>query len=198
MAEHRLTSSLSTCGGLSLVVARSPHELREIRAFRRRTYRERSSLVVDDSVLLDRRSFVFGIRQDTELIACGRVLPLPDPAAGLREFQHPRLGRRPADTEISRLAVSPGRSPLVLLATLGLGAHWMLRNTVHRDYIAFCNAKLVPAYERVGAQDLGLDLGRRGSERRYRIVAGRFDVAATEALSLLSGWVGTDHLSLTA
>jgi hypothetical protein len=76
----------------------------------------------------------------------------------------------------------------VLPALLGLGSQWMVDHTPHRDYVAFCNAKLVPAYEAVGATDLGIALPRPGSARTYRFVTGRFDDAAERALGLLEAF----------
>ena len=175
-------------GTYRLTVARSFAELAEVRAFRERTYLQRSQLVVDGELALDRRSVVLGLHQDDELVACARVVALPDAEAGIAQFDHPLLAGCTATTEVGRLAVASGRSPLVLPALLGLGSQWMIDHTPHRNYVAFCNAKLVRAYEAVGATDLGIELPRPGSARTYRFVTGRFDDATERALGLLEAF----------
>jgi hypothetical protein len=187
-------------GPYRLSAAHSFAELAEVRAFRDQTFRQRSQIVLDDELALDRRSVVLGLRQDDALVACVRIVPLPDADAGIAQFDHPLLAECAAATEVGRLAVGAGRSPFVLPTLLGLGSQWMVDHTPHRDYVAFCNAKLVPAYEAVGATDLGIELDRPGSTRRYRFVTGRFDAAADRALRLVDafGRRRDRHARLTA
>ncbi|MBA3288642.1 MAG: hypothetical protein H0U21_11560 [Acidimicrobiia bacterium] len=189
---------MSGVGEPQLVVARGHRQLADIRAFRSRTYLQRSRLVLDDEAALDRRSLVMALHRHDELVACARVVPLPDPDAGITEFVHPVLADCGADTEVGRLAVAAGHSPILLPMLLGLGSRWMLEHTVRRDYVAYCNAKLVPAYEAVGARDLGLELVRPATGRAYRFVTGRFEDAATLATGLVDALRPAPALLLTA
>jgi hypothetical protein len=189
VADVAVLSREDVAAGLyRITAARSIAELAAVRAFRERTYLQRSKLVVDGERALDRRSVVLGLYHDDELVGCVRVVPLPDAEAGITRFDHPLLAGCTAATEVGRLAVAAGRSPVALLALLGLGSQWMMEHTSHRDYVAFCNAKLVPAYEAVGATDLGIELPRPGTARTYRFVTGRFDDAGERALGLLEGF----------
>jgi hypothetical protein len=172
-------------GSMSLVRANTPDLIADVRQFRARTYWARSSMVIDDDVAVDERSYLFALRAADEIVACTRVLVLPDPAAGINEFRHPLLSELTAATEVGRLAVARRTSPYVLFAMLGLAADWMLEHTEHDEYIAFCRPRLVAAYEAVGARDLGIQVDKPGTDRPYRFVVGRIDVAAERALEIV-------------
>jgi predicted GNAT family N-acyltransferase len=175
---------------LRLLHAEGSRDIAAVRRFRFLTYLHRSDMVVDDSVAVDERSHLFALLAQDEIVACARVLPLPDDAAGINQFDHKAISAQAAPTEVGRLAVSARRSPLLILALLGLGAHWMVEHTRHERFLAYCDRRLVPAYQRVGAEDLGIELPRPGRSRPYRFVTGRFDVAAEQAMSLLAEFGG--------
>ena len=182
-----------TCGagadeldGVEVICAETPAELAAVRAMRHETYRVRSGIEVGDSLELDRRSYLFAARDaDGTVAACVRVLPLPDPDAGIVALDHPLATRHGADSEVGRLAVREGRSPLLLLALMGEAAGWLLEHTSLVGYAAYCNQRLVPLYEQVGARDLGVDARHSMNGRDYRIVAGRLDAVHELAAAML-------------
>ena len=178
----------------TLLRAESPNELARIRAMRRETYERRSGLLVDDEVSTDSRSFLFALCRQDVILASGRVLPLPDEAAGIGQFDHPAAGEHGMDTEVGRVAVAARGSSRLVLVTLALGASWMVQHTPHETFIAYCRPRLARLYEYVGARDLGVQVTRVGSDVPYRFVVGRFEVAAERALRLLSLDSATPYL----
>jgi hypothetical protein len=172
--------------GVEVICAESAAEVAAVRAMRHETFRVRSGIEVGDPLELDRRSYLFAARDaDDTVAACVRVLPLPDPEAGIVALDHPLATRHGADSEVGRLAAREGRSPLLLLALMGLAAGWLLEHTNVVGYTAYCNRRLVPLYEQVGARDLGVDARHGGSGREYRIVAGRYDAVRDRAAAML-------------
>jgi hypothetical protein len=161
----RLSASGDT-DSVRLVHAEHRRDIAAIRRFRFLTYLQPSDMVVDDSAALDERGHLFGLLAHGEIVACARVLPLPDEGAGINQFDHGAIAARAAPTEVGRLAVTRHRSPLLLLAMLGLGARWMVEHTRHERFIAFCDRRFVPAYERVGAEDLASSWSVRADPAR--------------------------------
>jgi hypothetical protein len=177
--------------GVELICAESPEEFAAVRAMRHEAFRIRSGIEVADDLALDRRSFLFAARDaDGCVAACTRVLLLPDPESGIAQLDHPLATGHGAATEVGRLAVAPDRSPMFLLAMMGLAAGWMLEHTPVVGYAAYCNHRLVPLYEQVGARDLGVDARHRTTGRDYRMVVGRYDDVQERALALLGDAAG--------
>jgi hypothetical protein len=179
------TNRARALDSVALLRAEGAAEVAAIRSFRAATYEHRSGLAIEDDIELEGRGYLFGLYRDEELLACGRVLPLPDRGAGLHQFDHKLVARHGMDTEVGRVAVASGGSPRLVLATLGLGAFWMTRHTPYRTFVAFCTPRLAGLYVRVGARDLGVEVVKRGTADPYRFVAGRFDVTADTVLGML-------------
>ena len=161
---------------------------------RRRTYELRSGLLIDDDPTTDDRGYLFALCRDDVILASARALALPDGAAGMAQFDHPVAREHGMDTEVGRVAVAAGASPRLVLATLGLGACWMTEHTPHQSFVAFCRPRLARLYRYVGACDLGVEVVKTGTDTPYRFVAGRFDVAAERALSLLGVSSAVQHI----
>lgn len=171
---------------IRLIRATDSAEVTAIREFRSRVFLERSSLILDDDPSIDQRGYLFALQRGPEILACVRVLVLPDAEAGISRFDHPLAIAHGMQSEVGRVAVAPKRSARLLLSLLGLGAQWLCEHTAWETFVAYCRPNLVPLYERVGATDLGVDVARPGAHHSYRIVTGRYDVAASRALALLA------------
>ena len=171
-----MTASLSPSpSDLTFGVAETLGQLKAVRRFRKRTYRTRSGLHIDDPIAIDRRSFVFALHREQQPVATLRLLPLPDSAAGIYDFAgsvvDPTFG---ADMELGRLAVEAGESPAILLSLIGLAAHWLCENSELTNYVAYCNPKLRFGYEMFGAVDRDVDVRHPMTNRRYRLLTGLF------------------------
>ena len=170
---------------VSLFCAETPSELAEIGDFRRAMFAARSALALEAVESADDRAYVLGLRGPTGMLACARVLPLPDDEAGIRRFDHPAAQSHGMQTEVGRLATAAGGSPRLVLAILALGSYWMVKHTPHRSYVAYCSPRLASLYESIGARDLGIETVRPGTDRRYRFVTGRFEHTAEQLLTHL-------------
>jgi hypothetical protein len=168
-----------------LTQAQTAPELEAVRDFRVATYRSRSNLEIEDGVDVDRRGFVLGLWTGGELTGCARVLPLPDPEAGISAMGHPVAGEHGMDSEVGRVAVAAQASARTFLALVGLGSQWMLSFTELRTFVAYCAPRLVRLYRHVGARDLGLEVVHAQNQRTYRLVAGRYDVVAGRTRDLM-------------
>src|SRR5690242_18592941 len=128
IVERRSVSLLPDGPGSELVLtqAHTASELEAVRNFRVATYRSRSNLEIDDGVEVDRRGLIFGLWAGGELTGCARVLPLPDPGAGISAVSHPAARHHGMESEVGRVAVAAKGSARSFLALVGLGSHWML------------------------------------------------------------------------
>lgn len=156
-------------------LAETRAELAAIRRFRKATYQDRSGLVINDSIDLDRRSLVFALYRTRRPVATLRLLPLPDAAATITDFADsvvdPTFG---AAVELGRLAVDADESPAILLTLVERSAVWLTENSEHKDYVSYCAHKLVFGYELFGAVDRGVDVVHPDNGRAYRILKGTF------------------------
>src|SRR5262245_52691773 len=175
-----------------LTQAHTASELEAVRDFRVATYRSRSHLEIEDGVDVDRRGLVFGLWAGSELTGCARVLPLPDPEAGISAVGHPAARHHGMECEVGRVAVAAKGSARSSPALVGLGSHWILSFTDLRTFVAYCAPRLARLYEHVGARDLGLEVVHAGNQRTYRLVTGRFDVVAARTRALM-GIAGPSH-----
>jgi hypothetical protein len=194
IVERRAVSLLLDGPGSEVVLtqAQTTSELEAVRDFRVATYRSRSNLEVEDGVDLDRRGLVFGLWAGNELTGCARVLPLPDPDAGISAVGHPAARHHGMECEVGRVAVAAKGSARSFLALVGLGSQWMLSFTDLRTFVAYCAPRLARLYEHVGAKDLGLEIVHASNQRTYRLVTGRFDVVAARTRALM-GIPGPSH-----
>ena len=194
IVERRAVSLLldDPGGEVVLTQAHTASELEAVRDFRVATYRSRSHLEIEDGVEVDRRGLVFGLWAGTELTGCARVLPLPDPEAGISAVDHPAARHHGMECEVGRVAVAAKGSARSFLALVGLGSHWMLTFTDLRTFVAYCAPRLARLYEHVGARDLGLEVVHARNQRTYRLVTGRFDVVAARTRALM-GIAGPSH-----
>jgi hypothetical protein len=166
---------------VALLPAQTGPELEAVRAFRVTTYRSRSNLEIEDGVEVDKRSYVFGLWSGGDMRGCARVLPLPDPEAGIAAVGHPAARDHGMQCEVGRVAVAAHGSALSFLALVGLGSQWMLSFTDLRTFVAYCAPRLARLYEHVGATDLGVEVTHAANRRTYRLVTGRFEVVAATA-----------------
>ena len=168
-----------------LAQAQTAGELEAVRGFRMETYRSRSHLEIDDGVEVDERGYVFGLWSAGDLRGCARVLPLPDPDAGIAAVGHPSARDHGMQCEVGRVAVAAKASGRSFLSLIGLGSQWMLSFTELRTFVAYCAPRLARLYQHVGARDLGVEVVHATNHRSYRLVAGRFDVVAGRARDLM-------------
>ena len=187
IVERRSVSLVRDAPGDEVVLtqAQTAPELEAVRDFRVATYRSRSHLEIDDGMEVDKRGFILGLWADGGLAGCARVLPLPDPEAGITSVGHPAARQHGMDCEVGRLAVAAGASARTFLALVGLGSQWILSFSELRTFVAYCAPRLARLYQHVGARDLGVEVVHGQNQRIYRLVAGRFDVVAAQTRGLL-------------
>jgi len=171
----------------TLSCARSDEERTGMASFRRQLFLDRRSVAFDEllEARRDRDGHLFLLTEGTLPVATGRVLAYPSrlsPVLGLGQ----ELGAAGADSEVGRIAAARStggiRASLILLT---LGSIWLLRQSGHRRYVAYCHPKLLDLYRAVGAEDLGISCAVPGRSDEHRIVSGTYDQAAARGARLL-------------
>jgi hypothetical protein len=181
------SGELSPLSRFTLSCARTDEERARATSFRRQVFLQRRNVVFDEllEARRDREGHLFLLTEGSVPVATARVLPYPSalsPVLGLGQ----ELGEAAGDSEVGRIAAARSADGLrASLIVLTLGSLWVVRNTRHRRYVAYCHPKLVELYRTVGAQDLGISCSVPGRSDPHRIVAGTYERAAALGARLL-------------
>lgn len=179
---------------LTVGLATTAHDLAAVARLRDSVYRDR--LGIDPGAWHNERArdeagLVFMLRDNDELIGCGRAVATDSPLCELRELGQLPPGianeSNPDMCEVGRIATSR-RDPSVAYGALLLcqGSRWLLENTRLRRYISYARTSLIPLYQRIGAVDTGyrFTLTARG-EAEYGVVMGDLEEPAALADAFL-------------
>ncbi len=171
----------------TLSCARSDEERARTASVRRQLFLDRRSVAFDEllEARRDRAGHLFLLTEDALPVATGRVLPHPSRLSPVLDLGQ-ELGAAGGDSEVGRIAAARStggaRASLILLT---LGSIWLLRQSNHRRYVAYCHPKLVELYRAVGAEDLGISCAVPGRSDAHRIVSGTYAHAAARGALLL-------------